>query len=601
MNEVEPSCPEYYMLNKDNCMCVQKPKTVSKRKAVTRNITKRKRCPKGYRINHKDGLCYNVKTGKVLSEKRPSISPSLDTLPDLSPIPVLSPIEDKSPSFHPDTPPQGISEDKSPSFHPDTPPQSSSKSRKKKSKRCPKGTRKNRKTGLCEDKITGKVVNSTSESEVVVVNDFLSSEPDQATMRETVHAIVNKPQTKRIRQAVENNPSLEIVRQADRELSDELRREMIRTKSFSPTLNKYLVSLRRGNYHNIFGCGVEEKLEQISDNIGNIQIRIGTNPDGSDKCVDAKSNEGIEMMLKNLKLIEQINCMNIIAPMQVQSNCWFNAFFMQFFISDKGRKFTRFLRQLMIEGKSLNGSVIKPAKLRDSLLLLNMAIEACYNYDGSTRDIALALNTNSIIKGIAKSIPRSFKDKSLIKDVGKPGNPFSYYTALMDYLTSTTQTSFPIMMSVSSHLRFYELFTRKSINFDFFPHIITITTHSGRITRANNKWLHSEDPNIKIQSKFTIHTGKDPSKKATYELDSACVRDTKHAHFCSTLVCNKKEYGFDGGSFSRMSPFEWKKLINVDKNWTFKGSVWRTGDYANQSIYWNFKKSYVTYVYFRVK
>ena len=50
----------------------------------------------------------------------------------------------------------------------------------------------------------------------------------------------------------------------------------------------------------------------------------------------------------------------VVAPKQLRSNCWFNVFFMVFFISDKGRSFFRHLRQTMITGvKSVNNEQIK--------------------------------------------------------------------------------------------------------------------------------------------------------------------------------------------------------------------------------------------------
>ena len=82
---------------------------------------------------------------------------------------------------------------------------------------------------------------------------------------------------------------------------------------------------------------------------------------GSDKCKNTftfecksvydDSPEIKEMMLKNLNIeAKKINYNLILAPKQSLSNCWFNAFFMIFFISDKGRKFCRYLCKSMITG-----------------------------------------------------------------------------------------------------------------------------------------------------------------------------------------------------------------------------------------------------------
>ena len=102
-------------------------------------------------------------------------------------------------------------------------------------------------------------------------------------------------------------------------------------------------------------------------------------------------------MLRNLKK-KSIDFSKVIAPANIDKNCWFNCFFMCFFISDKGRKFFRFFRQLMIEGKFANGKKITP-RLHKAFYLLNMAIEASYNLTESSKVTALAtlMNTNTIL------------------------------------------------------------------------------------------------------------------------------------------------------------------------------------------------------------
>ena len=75
-----------------------------------------------------------------------------------------------------------------------------------------------------------------------------------------------------------------------------------------------------------------------------------------------------------------------------------------------------------------------------------------------------------------------------------------------------------------------------------------------------------------------------------YSLDSAIVRDTEGNHFCSLLTCNKKEYCFDGASFNRLSPMNWKQLINSSKIWQFQG----------HNLKWNFKNSYQLLFYYRI-
>ena len=54
----------------------------------------------------------------------------------------------------------------------------------------------------------------------------------------------------------------------------------------------------------------------------------------------------------------KIDCSKVIAPIQWQSNCWFNSGFMINYVSDKGRKFFRYFRELMITGKTFDGKKI---------------------------------------------------------------------------------------------------------------------------------------------------------------------------------------------------------------------------------------------------
>ena len=78
-------------------------------------------------------------------------------------------------------------------------------------------------------------------------------------------------------------------------------------------------------------------------------------------------------------------------------------------------------------------------------------------------------------------------------------------------------------------------------------------------------------------------------------MDSAIIRNTEKHHFCATITCNGREYGFDGISLRRMVPFNWKSKINKDEDWTFDGSL--DGDVQ---LLWNFRKGYQILFYYRV-
>ena len=54
--------------------------------------------------------------------------------------------------------------------------------------------------------------------------------------------------------------------------------------------------------------------------------------------------EAKKYMLRNLSADKHIDVTKIVPPIQIQSNCWFNAMFVTFFVSDKGRKFFSFFK-----------------------------------------------------------------------------------------------------------------------------------------------------------------------------------------------------------------------------------------------------------------
>ena len=58
-------------------------------------------------------------------------------------------------------------------------------------------------------------------------------------------------------------------------------------------------------------------------------------------------------------------------------------------------------------------------------------------------------------------------------------------------------------------------------------------------------------------------------------------------------MCEGKEMAYDGMSFHRIVPFNWKKSINSNFVWTFFGTP--------ESLKWNFRHGYQMLMYYRVK
>jgi len=270
-----------------------------------------------------------------------------------------------------------------------------------KKKRCPTGTRKNKKTGECDKvirkigrpgyKVTKKLPQKTLPANYIIPNATPQEDRD---LGKAIQSLVEKGDIK-----TQGKPDL-------LETSiPKIRGELIKQKSFSPSVNKRLVTIHKDiRARDIFGCGAENLLKANEDELRRrpanyFKIKVGVKKNGKPECRRADNPSATKILLENLKASGNFNCALVTAPMQVKSNCWFNTMFMTFFVSDKGRKFFRFFRQLMIEGKQENGNKIRPDKLRQSFLLLNACIEASYNQTGSQEvmDLAYKLDTNNVI------------------------------------------------------------------------------------------------------------------------------------------------------------------------------------------------------------
>ena len=337
-------------------------------------------------------------------------------------------------------------------------------------------------------------------------------------------------------------------------------------RSYSPGVNKLLVSKRQEmTAHDIFGCGLEEILID-GDHLferRHSMVKVAEGP----VCKPWNSKEAIQVMLDNLRAAGPVDVQSVVTPRQIDSNCWFNTFFVTFFISDKGRKFFRFFRELMIRGEDVRKKKLTPG-MAHAFFFLNACIEAAYN----NKNVALAMNTNHIILKIFDSIRKKDIDEMNEKglgDVDEAGNPLDYYIAMMEYIDNKT-------------IRHVRLRAPEEVD-SLFRSQSTLTPHLFVVEII-------ETPMSKIPTQFK-------AGRHTYVLDASVVMDTQRKHFCSTLVCAGKEMGFDGASFSRLEPFKWKALLNQDKDWTFEGSIF--DEDATDKIWWNFQKSYKLLFYYR--
>ena len=428
-------------------------------------------------------------------------------------------------------------------------------------KQCPPEKILNPKTGRCIKKPVSKVSKATQKKENIV----------------TI-----KSNTPILQQSVGN----EIMKQYNLSPKDPKNtlNEKINTilTTFSPLINKQLVSKIKGKpKESIFGCpGVSKNVPYIfGTSIYDKPPQIMVNG----KCYSYFSSKAQIALLNRLKYTNNnLKLNDVTAPKQIDSNCWFNSLFMGFFISNKGRKFFKFMRQLMIEGKKLNGTKIKP-KLKNTLAWFNIAIELSLT---PGTDLLNTFDTNEIIQGIYDSIPKSFKIKNgAIKQRGESGNPLEFYNSLISYFNYDT---IPVNIKEINIFKIKDIngtienTIYQHINKDELPDIIMVSLMD---YISNNYYFDKTE---------LIVPG---NKNIKYKLDCAVVRDSQKKHFCALLEIDNDECGFDGVSFRKLSKFKWKKFLGKNTSWTFEGSNW-TG--TSDSILWNFRSGYYMLYYYRV-
>jgi len=343
--------------------------------------------------------------------------------------------------------------------------------------------------------------------------------------------------------------------------------------SYSPSVNKELVMLQSIQREKVHNCNNEKAFELKEP----LQIGISGKIFGKN-CVPYYDPKAISYLLKNLSANKHIKIDKIVPPVQNQSNCWFNTMFVTLFVSDKGRKFFHFFRQLMIEGIQSNGELI-PQKLRNGFALLNYAIESCL----TGNSYAYILDTNAIIRNIYDAVPESYKEKlPYITNVDEAGNPMRYYGSIIHYLHNK---SLQFVFIKEANEKWKDMIIKDIEKQTHLPHFIILEIYDGFNKTSGTSGTTTNKPRS-----FLI-------KGAKYSLDSCVIRDTTQQHFCSTLTCDTKEMAYDGMSYHRLVPLEWKKYINSDFSWGFEGS----NDSDGTPLKWNFTHGYQMLIYYRVK
>jgi hypothetical protein len=368
----------------------------------------------------------------------------------------------------------------------------------------------------------------------------------------------------------ENNNKLSTIIELNKEDEIEINTyHKLSTMSYTPSINKKLITLQSLNREIIKSCN--RKKEFALKEPLKILLKNG-------KCSPYYTEEAKKILFYNLKANKHLQVNKIIPPPQILSNCWFNAMFVSFFVSDKGRKFFHFFRYLMIEGKQFDGSIIHE-KLRDAFALLNFSIDCslsgCKN--------AYVLNTNNIIVLIYDSISNLNKKKKsqyILPTVNDPGNPIHYYLKIMSYLKNS---DIKMLFMENSNINWLSMIHNKVNRLEYLPHVIVVEFF--------------DDESVHVKNKNTTFTINMNGIDAEYSLDSGIVRDTEKMHFCAMVTCEKKDYAFEGYSYYKLSPMEWKNKINEDLEWTFEGTLIE----KDIPFRWNFRYGYQMLMYYRIK
>jgi hypothetical protein len=347
--------------------------------------------------------------------------------------------------------------------------------------------------------------------------------------------------------------------------------------SYSPTINQELITLKSDVTRSKIGDCNDYRAFKMEEPL---KILVKNTALFGRKCAPYYTKDAQNVLFANLAANKHVDPDKIIPPKQIQSNCWFNAMFALFFISDKGRKFFHFFRQLMIEGKQKNGKEI-PSFLRNAFALLNFAVDSAL----SGSKYALDMDTNNIIRKIYNAIPRSY-DTNYISNVDESGNPIKYYGSIINYLGNNSIKM--LVLNGFAEVNNWEDRITRDINRlmpKHLPHIIVIEIFDGPNETKGEAGIIKNRPLT-----FTV-------KGAEYSLDSAVVRDIEQQHFCAMITCEHKEMAYDGYSYHRLTYSDWKSKINSTEKWQFQG----TKNYDGTPLKWSFMHSYQMLMYYRIK
>lgn len=347
-----------------------------------------------------------------------------------------------------------------------------------------------------------------------------------------------------------------------------------RTYSYSPTINKKYKHNRyiKINKNTIIPIKIDDDCDEYTLNI--------PNKNNNNKVICLKYNDKKVIKYLTTLLLSQryINDKIVIAPKQITSNCWFNSFFMCFFISDKGRKFTKSFRESCITGLIPNTNIRLEDNLYKQLWLLNKYINASIYGN----DYASLMNTNNIINKIYNHL----KGKGIKYNFNKysGGDAWHYFTTIVNYLYTHNKNKNP-----------YKFLTLNFMNYNYILYNVLSKQKVHFFTIYYQKNI-----DIKRHKVISIYS-KYEDKYINYELDSCTIDDIMSQHQSCFITINKNDYFFDGEGFNTLNKKAWKNYINTNKK--FKPNKGKVGPWvknAKKTLNFNHKLSSQRLFYYRI-
>lgn len=371
---------------------------------------------------------------------------------------------------------------------------------------------------------------------------------------------------------ITSKPNNLIIKNNTPKLAKELRKaQRTVTNTYSPSINRQLMSLK----------SITPKGDIYDCPNGDIMVQMKNGK----KCFKWSSKRARDVMLQNLNTTKPVIASEIMAPMQNQSNCWMNSFFVMWFISDGGRKFNRWFRQVAITGKLPNGTNI-PSKFKQPAFLLNKMIDASLRGGNDPSRYSELMDTNEIIRSFNMAAPKSGIVKTKVAS-----NPLSFYSTIYKAIVGVTGKERNNTRSDS----WVENGPTNWLNFvahgnDTKEMLQNHIHNNFKISHPKVIFIETFDSDAGVE-KHEILTFNENGKNISYKLDAVVLRNTTKIHFSAYITINNVDYGFDGESYSRLEKFDWKNKLNKDTQWRFTEKF---------ETYFNFVKCYSMLIYYRI-